>query len=426
MKKIKNKFIFIILSLIVLVLWLQVYSSSNHIDTNSYALLISWTWYIDNDLLKFKKRQIINVWSTIKTVWEDSVVVIEWWDNSITRLWWNSEVNIVENYVSSDLTKLQFSFKLVTWKTWTHLVSIFGKDSYFKQYIDDVEAWVRWTVFEVNKEKDYIIVQDHEVTLKNLKNQNEIIVWEKKPVSIKTFSFIELQQYLNNLKNNAWEELNKKLDKELILKLQSSINKLHSNNPINSIIGLFSDKQDILNSLKNWDNIDEIKLKISKLNESEKVKIFNEIFTKYQGLNFLSVNDENYDKKLYYKEALLQSSTNAENTSSLVKNTLYDINDIIESNNLMKLTDSVKVLANHKELVKELNIDFNKYVNLSLVPDWLKESMINSLTPLKDILNINLDLSSLKSLDWAVKWKINEFLDENVGWLIDSIKNLKK
>lgn len=426
MKKIKNKFIFIILSLIVFILGLQVYSLNSFRDTNSYVLLLSWTWYIDNNLLKVQKKQIINIWSTIKTIWDESIAVIEWWDNSITRLWWNSEVEVIENYVSSDLTKLQISFKLTSWKTWTHLVSIFGKDSYFRQYIDDVVAWVRGTVFEVNKDKDYIYVQDHEVTLKNIKNQNEIIIWENKPVSIKTFSFIELQEFFNTLKDNAWEELNKKLDSEFIMNLQLSISKMHSNNPINAIIWLFSDRQSILNSIASVDNVDDVKQKISKLNESDKLKLFNDVFSRYQNLNFLSAKDENYDEKLYYKEVLLQTSTDDENSKSIVKNTLYDINDMIESNNLSKLWESVNVLVNNKEVVKNLWIDFNSYVNLSLVPDSLKESMVKSLEPLKDILNINLDFASIKDLEEKAKWKINEFLDENVWGLIDSFKNLNK
>lgn len=426
MKKFKNKFIFAILFLIILIIWMESYSFYNKNDTNSYVSLVNWTWYINNNLLVLNKNKIVKEWDVIKTVWVDSIAIIEWWDKSITRLWWDSEIKVNENYVSTDLTKLRISFNLTNWKTWTKLISLFWKDSYFKQYIDNVEAWVRWTVFEVNKEKDYVYVQDHEISLINNKTWKEVILSKDQPLSLSTFNLIDLQKFLNSLKDKAWEDLNMQLDNELILKLKASIESLNNNNPINSILWLFSNKYDILNSINSWWDINTIKDKLSKLNETDKRKVFDNLYWIYQQINFLSPQDKDYNKKLYYKEILLQTSYDNKNTEGLVKNTLFDINDMISSNNLSNLNESIKVLIDNKNIVKNLNLDFNNYVNLSLVPDWLKDSLINWLAPLKDIFNINLDIDSIKSLEESARWKINDFLDENVWWLIDSLKNLNK
>ncbi len=423
MKNLKNKFIISILFLILLILWLESYSFYSIRDTNSYVSLINWSGFLDTKNLEIKNRQKIKVWNTIKTVWEESLVVIEWWDNSITRLWWDTEIVIKENYITSDLSKIQISLNLVRWKTWNNLVSLFWKDSYFKQYVNDIEAWVRWTVFEVNKDKGYIYVEDHEVTLKNNTNNSEITIWKNKAVSIKTFTLIDLQEFMLNLKDKTWNEINKKFDKEFLLNLQNWItNKLSENNPINIILWIFSKKHAVLNAINSFDNIDKVKTKISKLNNTDKKYVYDKIFSKYQNLNFLSAENKDYDKKLYYKEILLASSYDEKNTESLIKNSLYDINDMVSSNNLSKLKESLELLVSNKEKIKNLNIDFNKYVDMTKVPDWLKESMIESLKPLQEIFKINLNFDSIKDLKKKAEWQVNQFLDNNFWWLIESIK----
>jgi hypothetical protein len=135
------------------------------------------------------------------------------------------------------------------------------------------------------------------------------------------------------------------------------------------ILSIFSKKYDVLNSINSFDNIDTVKTKISKLNEKDKKYVYDEVFAKYQTLNFLSPLDLNYDKKLYYKEILLASSYDEKNTESLIKNSLYDINDMISSNNLDKLKESVNVLVNNKDKIKNLNIDFSKYINTNSIPE---------------------------------------------------------
>lgn len=424
MKNLKNKFIFSIIFLILLILWFETYSFYSIRDVNSYITLANWTWYIDDKNLVLQKRELIKVWNTIKTIWTDSLAVIEWWDSSITRLWWETEVVIKENNITTDLSKIQISLNLVKWKTWNNLVSIFWKESYFKQYVDDVEAWVRWTVFEINKDKDYVYVENHEITLKNTTTSKEVLLTEEKPMSLKTFTLIDLQEFILNFKDKTWEEINKKFDQEFLSNLQTWITKeLSENNPINMILWIFSKKYSTLNSINSFDNLDKVKTKISKLNDAEKKFVYDKIFSKYQDINFLTPQDKDYDKKLYYKEVLIELSYDENNTESLIKNSLYDINDMVSSNDISKLKDSVKVLVNNKKKIKELNINFNDYVDLSSAPVSLKDSLIQWLEPLEEILNINLDIDSLLKLEEKATKKVNEFLENKVWPLIDSIKN---
>lgn len=415
MKNLKNKFIFSIIFLITFIIWFETYSFYSIRDTKSYITLTDWKWFIDEKELIIKEREVVSVWNIIKTVWDQSIAVIEWWDSSITRLWWNTEVEIKENNISSDLSKIQISLNLIKWKTRNNLVSIFWKESYFKHYVNDIEAWVRWTTFEINKEKDYVYVENHEIKLINTKTSKEVTLSKEKPMKLSTFTLLELQEFLLKIKDKTWQEINKKMDKELISSLKDWLTKqLKENNPIDFILSIFFQKYSVLYDINGFKDIENVKNKINKLNDSEKKYIYDKVFSRYQSINFLTPEDENYDKKLYYKEILLATSYDEKNTESLIKNSLYDINDIVSSNNLSKLKDSIDFLVNNKDQIDKLNIDFNKYVDTSKIPDSLKDSMIKSLEPLKEIFKNTPDLENI--LDFWEKIK------DKAWWLIDSIK----
>lgn len=418
MKNLKNKFIFLIIFLILLIIWIETYSFYSIKDTNSYVTLTNWSWFVDNKELILKERELIKVWNIIKTVWEESIAIIEWWDSSITRLWWNTQMVIKENNISSDLSKIQISINLIKWKTRNNLVSIFWKDSYFNYYVNDIEAWVRWTKFEINIDKDYVYVENHEIKLKNTKTQSGVILTAEKPLKLSTFSLLDLQEFLINIKDKTWQEINNKLDKEMISNMQESIWKnLQENNPLNFILAIFSKKYSVLYYINNQKELKKVKQKITKLSLGEKQFVYDKVFYKYQKINFLSPTQKQYNKKLYYKQILLYITLNEKNTESLIKNSLYDINDIVSSNNLSNLKDTINILVENKDIIKNLNIDFNKYVDLTKIPDSLKKSMLDSLKPLKDIFKIP-DLNYL--LD-KTKWGLDT-IKTNVWWLIESIK----
>ncbi|NDK08187.1 hypothetical protein EOM39_02975 [Candidatus Gracilibacteria bacterium] len=415
MKNLKNKFIFSIIFLILFIIGFETYSFYSIRDTKSYITLTDGKGFIDEKELIIKEREVVSVGNIIKTVGDESIAVIEWGDSSITRLGGNTEVEIKENNISSNLSKIQISLNLIKGKTRNNLVSIFGKESYFKHYVNDIEAGVRGTTFEINKEKDYVYVENHEIKLINTKTSKEVTLSKEKPMKLSTFTLLELQEFLLKIKDKTWQEINKKMDKELISSLKDGLTKqLKENNPIDFILSIFFQKYSVLYDINAFKDIENVKNKINKLNDSDKKYIYDKVFSRYQSINFLTPEDENYDKKLYYKEILLATSYDEKNTESLIKNSLYDINDIVSSNNLSKLKDSIDFLVNNKDQIDKLNIDFNKYVDTSKIPDSLKDSMIKSLEPLKEIFKNTPDLENILNFGEKIK--------DKAGGLIDSIK----
>ena len=81
--------------------------------------------------------------------------------------------------MSDDLLKINISFKLEKWKTWSNVVSFIWKESYFNQEFADTTAAVRWTIYEVNLDKDYLYVDSHEVKLTNNSWKTEIVSEKK-------------------------------------------------------------------------------------------------------------------------------------------------------------------------------------------------------------------------------------------------------
>ncbi|MDD3302496.1 MAG: FecR domain-containing protein [Candidatus Gracilibacteria bacterium] len=401
---------------------IETYSFYYYHDTNSYALVVKGAGVLNDSVLKSNNKTKIKAGDVVKTIGSQSIVVLEWGDNSITRLGGDTQIVIKESYVSRDLSNIKVSFNLVKGKTWNFLLSVLSNGSYFKEYIDEVEAGVRGTVFEVNRDKDYVYVKNHEVSLLNTKTSKQITVGENTPISIKTFTLLDLQNFLNSIQDGAWEKINEKLDSELVVEMKSTLLEMHKNNPVNVLVGFFSQKQSVINALNSGKDLSSVSKKIDKLSEEQKKEVYDKIFLIYQKYNFLPSSDENYEKKLYYKEALLKTSYDDKNTEILLKNSLYDINDMISSNNLKNLKDSVNLLLSNKDKLKELNINFNDYVDLSVVPDSLKQSLINSLQPLKEILNINLNFDDIKNFSDKARLKMDEFLQEKVGPLLNNFK----
>jgi hypothetical protein len=50
-----------------------------------------------------------------------------------------------------------------------------------------------------------------------------IIVTDKKPLNLNTFSFIALEEFLINFKDKTWENLNQRIDKDLLNKLKKQL-----------------------------------------------------------------------------------------------------------------------------------------------------------------------------------------------------------
>ena len=390
-QKLKNKFILILIIFIISILWFQAYKTLKirNNDTNSYVVLIKWKVKINDYLLKKEERKKLKVWDKVIT-WQNSACVIEWWDWSLTRLWENWKIEIQQLDVSKDLSKINLQFKLVDWKTWSNVVSFLWEDSYFKQNFEDIEAAVRWTIFDVNLTKDYVYVANHEVKVKKWNNQKTIK--QNQAFSISKFSFINLQKFIKNIKDKAWENFNQKYDEKYFEKLEKNISKNINLEKINKLISENANYQELL--------------------------------SQYQKLNFIKAdNSKLFEIKNKLKEALIQKAPEKDK-QTLVRYSIYDLKDALNSKNLDSIKSSFSIISENKDIVKNLWIDFNKDIFNNIWKYWenIKNFFQSQSSNLKDILwekfneiNVDFNLDDL----WD---KANKLRDNAINWITNLLK----
>ena len=430
MKKLGNKFIIGVIFIITIIVVSQVfvaYSQSNR-DTNSYLSLIIGNWTLNDTRLLPNDRKILTSGDKVRVIWESSIAVIQWWDGSMTRLWWNTTITIEQNEISRDYTNINISFELIAWKTWSNIVSFIWSDSSFTQTFDGIEAWVRWTVFDVDLEKQFIHTTDHSVLI-TTPLWETFLLPEWKVLNLESFSFIELSEYIKEFQDSAWIELNNSLDKEYLntlkLDLESS---LHSSNPFLFLLRFISPKYATFYVLDTYEDQRDIELYIAGLSDSKKQKIYSDVLSEYQEMNFVSANDEAYAKKMRYKEALVLLDVNDENTQRLVASSAYDLQDMLDSRNTAKIWNTLSFIEDNINQLDAQNLDIVKNW-LDYIPEDLQNEFSESFNSLWDILNI--DFSQIKNVNSNTLWDvldstdaaIQNFLDDNVWWLIEQFSN---
>lgn len=408
MKILKNKFFIIISSIIFMLFLLQFYYISNSYkrDTNSYVVLVKWAWTLTTStwkkVLALNSKEKLNNWDIINTL-KDSLAVIEWWDKSITRLGWNTKIKIKENFILEDLSKINISFELLKWKTWSNIVSIMIWNSNFTQEIKWNVASVRWTVFETNYEEDYLVVHKHEVEIMNNTG------WIKKIYWWQAFSFKQF-----SLENIIWKIdetfaiMNKELDKEYIKKLREDfmIN-MKDNRYLNLIKNFYYNESNIYNMLLSFDDPKAINDYILSLPEEKKEKIIKYLTTLNQTLNFENwENSELYNIKLNIRSVLLNNLNDENYKETLVKYSSYDLLNIFSLENINNkiIENTFSLLLNNKKYIEDIKNSIN----------WWNQNII------KDLLNINnsFDLTheniNNKLLEFNSKWKdiINDWLNK--------------
>lgn len=389
MKKIKNKFIILILISVILVVLLWIFKSYflESKDKNSFAVLIEWKWIVNDKLLKLNEKKQLKVWDLVRTIGDNSLIVVEWWDWSLTRIWWNSSIKIDELLVDNNLLKINLSFELLSWKSWSNVINFMWEWSYFKESFRDIEAWVRWTVFNVDLDNDYISVVKHKISLLRKTDNKSFEINEEKPFSLKTFSFIDLAEFIKSIQNKAFEELNKKFDTEYF--------KILKNNIIS--------KLEYFKSLSN--------INVSELTKEKKDALYEELLAKYQQLNFISSeNKELFSKKLEYKKVLIELASEKDKIA-LIENTLYDFKESIISKNYWNLKSIIPILENNLGLIKWLKINFNDYFSNNVIPEELKS-----------IFNENLNLFE-SIFGWNLLERIKNINFEDVNWIQNNIQN---
>lgn len=408
MKFFRNKIFLAILAWIFFLFSLQFYFISNSFkrDTNSYVMLLegsatlaaSW----EKKILQLNKKEKITNGDVVNTLGK-SLAVIEWGDKSITRLWENTRVVIKENFVSDDLSKMNISFELLKWKTWSNVISIFSWDSYFKQEIKWVSAAVRGTVFEANYDKEYMLVHKHALKLTNNEwETKEIYPWQA--FSLKSFSIEDLKQIIDD----AFQQINEQLDEEYLQELRENILlSLKESSPLNIIEKLSSENKALRilldeNPKQNFEDF------LWSLDPEKKKKVLSYLNTIGQSINFENGEDPLlYNLKLNTRETLVENSSDEQYKETLVRYTMYDLADLVNFENFNKdmFSSTLGFLNANKAYVNEES-SYTKAIsdilllngeNINL--DTLKEKVSNLDSLWQDVIHSSLD----KALDFLNK-----------------------
>ncbi len=384
MKFFKNKFFIISLLFIFFAFIFQFFyiSKSYKVDTNSYVTLVKGNWILTSNeekkVLKIDQKEWLKIWDVVSTIWDDSLAVIEWWDKSITRLAWNSKILVKENYISDDLGKINISFELLKWKTWSNVITIMWENSYFKQDVKWVTASVRWTIFETSYDNDYLYVQDHQVTVSNTS-------WQEKTIQAGEwfiFSSFTLDKLLE-LRDKAWEKLNAEMDTEYYKNLREELIKRYESSWISSFFrNIFSPENKVVSLALSW-KYDELNEYVSSLSAEEKEKVLSSLNTLMQSSNFEKwENQDIYDLKVNLKNTLINNTTDQNYKETLLKYTIYDLNDMFNYENINKklLESTMNLLEKNKELI-DFNSDNFKmsWENFDLIKQALVSWDINPL-----------------------------------------------
>lgn len=379
MQKIKNKFIILIILILISIIWYLVFNS--YLNKNklnySYVTLIEWNALLNESNLELDIKELLNIWDFLETKWKDSKAIIEWWDGSLTRLWWNTSLKIEEMYVSSDVSKLNIAFELFNWKTWSNVISFLWEDSYFKEYFNDNVAAARWTIFNVDLENDYIYVSEHNINYTDNK-WNKILIKEKTPFDINNSVIIKLESFIRNIKDKDFEKFNLNKDNEFFNLL----------------------KEDIKKNLWNLLKIEDIDL-VYNLNNDQKEELYNKLLSDYQKIHFIKPDEKDlFEHKIDLKNKLIILAWD-ENKQRLVENTLYDFNNVIKMKEYENIEDIIFILNKNKELLDKINL--NNYIQFpSFIPEDLKNIFEKNILDIRDIFwdNIgkikNIDLNTIK------------------------------
>jgi hypothetical protein len=138
-------------------------------------------------------------------------------------------------------------------------------------------------------------------------------------LSLDSFSLIEISQYIKNLQDTTWIEINKKLDKEFIEKLKYNLeSSIRFSNPLLRLMGFISPKYAILYVLDTYENQNEVDSYISSMSDDKKIAVYNDVLSLYQEMNFISPDDLEYERKMRYKKALVTLNVDELNSQRLV------------------------------------------------------------------------------------------------------------
>lgn len=225
--KIKKNPVYILMTMIFLTIIYLVISNfrGNNLNSevfsqkasDSFVLVDKWSVIVKRwDSVKqlwLKERFWLSLWDKVKTL-SDSNANIFWPDWSVTRLWEKTSVTITELKAKEDLSSFKIKFNIEQWKTWSNVIKYITKDSDFTETYD---AWryaatVRWTVFEINVDDEYVHSVSHNITLTDENEKKSYNIPEGTARSLHNISYFVPEYFLDS----NWINENLAADKNLI------------------------------------------------------------------------------------------------------------------------------------------------------------------------------------------------------------------
>lgn len=344
----RNKIAILIISLLLGLIFI-VYNdiNSNNLWANSlgydkiepYVLATKWNVIIKREkIIKLKPEEKSNIiiWDKIITL-KESGATIFWPDWSITRLWEKSSITISEIKINKDLSENKVKFNLDSGKSWSNILRYLNKNSYFIETYENgrLAATVRWTVFEINLDKNYIHSVDHSIAIKDAETKEEYNIPEWEAREIKNI----LQIVEEKLLERPWIDLNKNEDiiyvNWLIKKWKEKISTSIKDNDLKNLI---------LNTI-DWktENINSLKTEIEKVTTNK--KDYNKtLLDLYQNLNYLPNSAKNLELKNSLREEIINSSSwvNKQNfINDFTRLNLFDYFDAVK-NKQTEASDKIK------------------------------------------------------------------------------------
>jgi hypothetical protein len=213
------------------------------------------------------------------------------------------------------------------------------------------------------------------------------VIDEDEPFSLDTFSFIKLEEFIQNIKDKSFEEFNTLFDEELKADLRARL------------------EESIL-KFKDLSSVD-----IPSLTEEKKQELYDEVMARYQKLNFIdSQTKDLFDKKIEYKTFLINIATDIQK-DALIESTL-------ESKDYSSLDGILNILNENVEKIKGL--DINSYFDKDTIGTDLKNAIDKNFEVLENIFGSDistlvsegkLQLSDIEAIKDTAKQKIEDGLN---------------
>lgn len=426
----RNKIAVLIISLLLGLVFI-VYNDikSNNLWANSlgydkikpYVLATKWNVIIKRErIIKLRPEEKSNIiiWDKIITL-KESGATIFWPDWSITRLWEKSSITISEIKINKDLSENKVKFNLDSGKSWSNILRYLNKNSYFIETYENgrLAATVRWTVFEINLDKNYIHSVDHSIAINDTETKEEYNIPEWEAREIKNI----LQIVEEKLLERPWIDLNKNEDiiyiNWLIQKWKEKISTSIKDNDLKNLI---------LNTI-DWktENINSLKAEIEKVTNNK--KDYNKtLLDLYQNLNYLPNSAKNLELKNSLREEIINSSSwvNKQNfINDFTRLNLFDYFDAVK-NKQTEASDKIK--SNIEKYIKQ---DKNSQAIKKIINSFDKkkiEEINNKFSGINSATKNLIDNLSKKDISKEFQKQTQKDLEKASGFFggfIDKIKN---